>query len=445
MEKEIIATGNTYEEALEKACQQLGVERSDVEYEVLERPKTSFFGLKKIPAKIKVILTDEYLFKFSPKEERRKPEQKPQQKQERPQEAPSQKKEFRPEQKPAQQAAQAPAAAAAAEQKPQQKQERTQPAPAQTGTPDRKRPERPQAAEQQAQPRNNPPRKSAPRPEGGQTAAEVDPDAAPTREEPKELSPEVLEQKGSASSAYLKEILGAFGYPDTEITYAQKDGTIVLQLLGESLGSVVGRRGDNLDAMQYLASLVANRSEGAYVRVVLDVDDYRSKREASLQAYARKTANQAIRAGRSITLEAMNPYERRIVHSAVQTVEGATSKSIGSEPNRRVVISPVEGARPQPDRAGDHTGDRGGDRGGDHRGDRGGDRGGRGGEHAGDRGGDRGGDRRGDRGGDRGGRGGRRDGGRDRRESQKVIVPPSDEPKKDDTSAISLYGRIDLG
>ncbi|HXK77205.1 MAG TPA: RNA-binding cell elongation regulator Jag/EloR [Oscillospiraceae bacterium] len=417
MEKEIIATGNTYEEALEKACQQLGVERSDVEYEVLERPKTSFFGLKKIPAKIKVVLTDEYLFKFSPKEEKRRPDQKPQQKQERPQTAPSQKKESRSEQKPAQQAA--------ADQKPQQKQERPQPAPAQTGTPEKKRPERPQAAEQQAQPRNNQPRKSAPKPEAEQTAAGTDPDTAPKREEPKELSPEVLEQKGSAASAYLKEILGAFGYPDTEITYAQKDGTIVLQLLGESLGSVVGRRGDNLDAMQYLASLVANRSEGAYVRVVLDVDDYRSKREASLQAYARKTANQAIRAGRSITLEAMNPYERRIVHSAVQTVEGATSKSIGSEPNRRVVISPVEGARPQPDRGGDRSGDRGGDH--------------RGGGRGGDRSGDHGGDRRG------GGRGGRRDGGRDRRESQKVIVPPSDEPKKDDTSAISLYGRIDLG
>jgi len=417
LEKEIIATGNTYEEALEKACQQLGVERSDVEYEVLERPKTSFFGLKKIPAKIKVVLTDEYLFKFSPKEEKRRPDQKPQQKQERPQTAPSQKKESRSEQKPAQQAA--------ADQKPQQKQERPQPAPAQTGTPEKKRPERPQAAEQQAQPRNNQPRKSAPKPEAEQTAAGTDPDTAPKREEPKELSPEVLEQKGSAASAYLKEILGAFGYPDTEITYAQKDGTIVLQLLGESLGSVVGRRGDNLDAMQYLASLVANRSEGAYVRVVLDVDDYRSKREASLQAYARKTANQAIRAGRSITLEAMNPYERRIVHSAVQTVEGATSKSIGSEPNRRVVISPVEGARPQPDRGGDRSGDRGGDH--------------RGGGRGGDRSGDHGGDRRG------GGRGGRRDGGRDRRESQKVIVPPSDEPKKDDTSAISLYGRIDLG
>ncbi|HNW04750.1 MAG TPA: RNA-binding cell elongation regulator Jag/EloR [Oscillospiraceae bacterium] len=453
MEKELIATGGTYEEALEKACQQLGVERSDVEYEVLERPKTSLFGLKKTPAKIRVILTDEYLFKFAPKEERRKPEQKPPQRQEKPQEAPRQQgkesrpeqkpaqqtapqqgRESRPEQKPAQQAApqqgreprpeQRPAQQAAAQQSaPQQRPERPQAAAAEAGAPDRRkqeRPERPQG--QQGGGRNNPPRKAAPGQEAG-FVPDFDPETMAAREEPKELSPEVLEQKGSASAAYLKEVLGALGYPDTEITYSQKDGTIVLQLLGESLGSVVGRRGDNLDAMQYLASLVANRSEGAYVRVVLDVDDYRSKREASLQAYARKTASQAVRGGRAITLEAMNPYERRIVHSAVQAVEGATSKSVGSEPNRRVVISPVEGARPQLDRGGEHRGPRPG------------------GDRAGDRGGDRGGDRR-------GGRGGRRDGGRDgreRRESQKVIVPPSDEPKKDDTSAISLYGRIDLG
>ncbi len=437
----MIATGSTYEEALEKACQQLKVERSDVEYEVLERPKTSFFGLKKTPAKIRVILTDEYLFKFAPKEERRKPEQKPQQRQEPRQPAPAQtaaperRKDPRPEQKQDRQAPQqgrerpeqrpqqrqeprqpAPSQTVGTpEQRPQQRQEPRQPAPMETtGTPEQRpqqRQERPQRP-QQGGGRDHFPKKAPPRADAAPDT-EFDPDAMQRREEPRELSPEVLEQKGSASAAYLKEILGALGYPGTEITYAQKDGTVVLQLLGgESLGSVVGRRGDNLDAMQYLASLVANRSEGAYVRVVLDVDDYRSKREASLQAYARKTANQAIRGGRAITLEAMNPYERRIVHSAVQTVEGATSKSVGSEPNRRVVISPVEGARPQPDHGGEHRGGRPGT----------------------DRGGDR-----------RGGRGGRRDGGRERRESQKVIVPPNDEPKKDDTSSISLYGRIDLG
>ena len=150
--------------------------------------------------------------------------------------------------------------------------------------------------------------------------------------------------------------------------------------------------------MQYLASLVANKSEGSYVRVVLDIDDYRSKREASLRAYARKTAANAVRSGRSITLEAMNPYERRIVHSTVQTVSGATSKSIGSEPNRRVVISPIEGAKPRGDRKfRDNKGDR------------------------------------------RNGKGNRAP-----RESQKVIVPPSNEPPKNDATSLSLYGRIDL-
>ena len=172
---------------------------------------------------------------------------------------------------------------------------------------------------------------------------------------------------------------------------------IVLQPSGDEMGAVGGRRGDNLAAMQYLASLVANKSEGSYVRVVLDIDDYRSKREASLRAYARKTASQAVKSGRSITLEAMNPYERRIVHSTVQTVSGATSKSIGSEPNRRVVISPIEGAKP-----------RGEGKFRDGKGDR------------------------------RQGRGNRAP-----RESQKVIVAPNEQPKND-VSSLSLYGRIDL-
>ena len=189
----------------------------------------------------------------------------------------------------------------------------------------------------------------------------------------------------------------ALGYPEAEVTFAQKDGLSVLQLSGDEMGSGVGRRGDNLDAMQYLASLVANKSEGSYVRVVLDIDDYRSKREASLRAYARKTASNVVRSGRSITLEAMNPYERRIVHSTVQTVSGATSKSIGSEPNRRVVISPIEGAKPRGDKK--------------FRGEKG--------------------DRRNTR------------GNRAPRESQKVIVAPNEQPKND-VSSLSLYGRIDL-
>ena len=219
-----------------------------------------------------------------------------------------------------------------------------------------------------------------------------------SKEEAKVLAPEVLEMKGSAAAQYIKEVLVALGYPEAEVNYAQKDGMIVLQLSGDEMGAVVGRRVDNLDAMQYLASLVANKSEGSYVRVVLDIDDYRSKREASLRAYARKTASNVVKSGRSMTLEPMNPYERRIVHSTVQTVNGATSKSIGSEPNRRVVISPIEGAKPRGDKK--------------FRGEKG--------------------DRRNTR------------GNRAPRESQKVIVAPSNEPPKNDVSSLSLYGRIDL-
>ena len=228
----------------------------------------------------------------------------------------------------------------------------------------------------------------------------------PEKQEYKEIDPAVLELKGGEAAEYIKSVLIALGHTDANVTYTQKNGMIVLQLSGADMGAVVGRRGDNLDAMQYLASLVANRSEGNYVRVVLDVDDYRSKREASLRAYARKMAIQAVKSQRAITLEAMNPYERRVVHSTVQTVSGATSKSTGSEPNRRVVISPVAGAKPRRDDGGKRRFD---------------------------------GNKKGGRG-DRRGRGDRSQ----KRESQKVVVPQSNEPPKNDTSAISLYGRIDL-
>ena len=112
-----------------------------------------------------------------------------------------------------------------------------------------------------------------------------------------------------------------------------------LQLSGEQIGGVIGRRGETLDAIQYLASLVANRGEGEYIRLSIDSGNYREKRARTLEALARKLANQAVRTGRSITLEPMNPYERRIIHGAVSTVKGATSSSTGVEPNRRVVIS----------------------------------------------------------------------------------------------------------
>ena len=352
MEREFLATGKTVEEAIEAAYEKAGVDREYVTVEIIERPKKKFFGLKTVPATAKAIIDEDYWNKmFGVKEKKA--------------EAPKKKKETK-EQKPK---AEKPVQEQPKKQEPKQ--------------------EKPKKEQKPQQPKKQEPKKEV-------KSAEAKIEEAP-KEEVKVLAPEVLERKGSDAANYIKEVLTALGYPEAEVTYTQKDGMIVLQLSGDEMGAVVGRRGDNLDAMQYLASLVANKSEGSYVRVVLDIDDYRSKREASLRAYARKTAANAVKSGRSITLEPMNPYERRIVHSTVQTVSGATSKSIGSEPNRRVVISPIEGAKPRGDRKfRDNKVDR------------------------------------------RNGKGNRAP-----RESQKVIVAPNEQPKND-VSSLSLYGRIDL-
>ncbi len=148
----------------------------------------------------------------------------------------------------------------------------------------------------------------------------------------------VEQTKADIARDYLDGVLKKMGL-DVELESKESDEGIVLSLKGEGLGVVIGRRGETLDALQYLSSLVANREGGAYQRVSIDIGDYRRKREETLEALARKLAAQAVRTGRSVTLEPMNPYERRVIHSAVQEVEGATSRSIGEEPNRRVIIS----------------------------------------------------------------------------------------------------------
>ncbi len=153
----------------------------------------------------------------------------------------------------------------------------------------------------------------------------------------------VKEQSPAAAAvAFLKEVLAGMGVEQVEITATEQDNNCKLTLEGEDLGFIIGRRGETLDALQYLTGLVANRVGSAYYRVSLDIGNYREKREGTLTALARKHAGQAARNGRKTTLEPMNPYERRIIHTAVQQVEGATSWSVGSEPNRRVVIGPSD-------------------------------------------------------------------------------------------------------
>ncbi len=145
--------------------------------------------------------------------------------------------------------------------------------------------------------------------------------------------------KETTAIAYIKEILSAMGVEKFEIHTEKQGDTLSITLTGEDLGFVIGRRGETIDAIQYLAGLAINRMEGDYLRITIDSGNFREKREKTLESLARRLARNAVKTGRSVTLEPMNPYERRIIHATVATVEGATSSSVGDEPNRRVVIS----------------------------------------------------------------------------------------------------------
>ncbi len=160
--------------------------------------------------------------------------------------------------------------------------------------------------------------------------------------------------------AYLAEVLAKLGCEAPEISVAVVEGGCKMSLAGEGLGVAIGRRGETLDALQYLTSLAANSKESGYYRVVINIGDYREKREITLRGVAKRMAGQVLRTGRSRSLEPMNPYERRIIHTAIQEIEGVTSNSIGEGSSRRVVISPEGGRKDFGDR--DHGRNRGGRR-----------------------------------------------------------------------------------
>ena len=145
---------------------------------------------------------------------------------------------------------------------------------------------------------------------------------------------------------YIKSIVLGLGMTECNIKEMSNEEEIYFELdCGDDYGIIIGKRGETLDAIQYLARMMANKGNQSYKRVSINVGNYRAKREETLKILARKTAIKAVRQGRNISLEPMNPYERRIIHTAVQDVQGATSHSIGSDLDRRVVITPVEGAK----------------------------------------------------------------------------------------------------
>lgn len=149
----------------------------------------------------------------------------------------------------------------------------------------------------------------------------------------------VFEQtKADIAAEYIKGILKNMDIDSTVSTTETEDG-ILIDILGDTTGAVIGRRGETLDAIQYLVSMAANRGDKEYVRITVDCCGYREKRKAILEELAEKIAKTVIRTGRTSTLEPMNPYERRIIHSAVANIEGVTSRSVGDEPFRKVVIA----------------------------------------------------------------------------------------------------------
>lgn len=152
---------------------------------------------------------------------------------------------------------------------------------------------------------------------------------------------------------YLTKILSGIGVENPGVTYKKEnDGYLFDIACGEKHGTVIGRRGETLDALQYLVSLVLNKDSEKYIRLTLNVGDYREKRALTLKSVAAKNAKQVLRTGRKVTLEPMNPYERRMIHTAIQDIEGVSSHSVGSDMDRRVVITsdsaPKGGNKPRP-------------------------------------------------------------------------------------------------
>ncbi len=275
------ATGKTVDEARINACALLGVEKDDinVSYEVLEMPqKTGFLGLKLTPAKVRVSVE-------------------------------------LPDEPVAAPAAPAAAPAPVVEEKA---------APAEPVV-EEAVPEAP-AAEAPAAP--------------VEEAAPAEEQAAPAAEGEEVEVPICIEENAKVQAAvdYLKDVIEKMGVQDVSFSAVQKGEATIIRLNGEKMGALIGRRGETMESLSYLASLVANRLEGDYIKLGLDVAGYRDKRESDLTALAQRIGTKVRRTGRSFAMEPMNPYERRIIHSAIGKMEGVRSESKGEGRDRRVVI-----------------------------------------------------------------------------------------------------------
>ena len=194
-----------------------------------------------------------------------------------------------------------------------------------------------------AAPIKKPPKAEPPKQEEKPAApkAEKKPEPVKTPKEPKVYAPTEPGSVEEKIELFLKGLLEHMGSQAVPHAVKSEEGTYKVDLVGEDLGYLIGRRGDTLDAIQHLSNYAAKKFAEGHIRISVDAEEYREKREESLCRYARKTAQQVLKARRRTTLEPMNAYERHVIHAALQDMDNITTHSTGTEPNRRVVIEYV--------------------------------------------------------------------------------------------------------
>ena len=296
MEKTIITSGSTIDLAIETALTQLGLDRDSVSVQVLQQAKPGFLGLGKTPAKVQVTYEAPDPVPAAPKSalgsaSRSKPKASG-----LPVKNPDPKPEPKVETK-----VEAPVAPKAEYQAPKV--------------------EKPAAPKAERKPRT-----------------ERKPEAP---KEPKVFTPAEAGSVEEKVEQFIKGLLEHMGSQAEAHAVKGEDNTYRVELVGEDLGYLIGRRGDTLDAIQHLTNYAVNREVEGHIRVNVDAEDYRAKREDSLRKYARKKAQQVLKARRRTTLEPMNAYERHVIHATLQEMENITTYSTGTEPNRRVVVEYV--------------------------------------------------------------------------------------------------------
>ena len=302
MEKNIVTSGKTIDLAIDAALQTLGLDRDSVSVQVLQQAKPGFLGFGAQPAKVQVTYEAPDPVPEAPKvalssASRSKPKAavKPEPvKTEAPKPVPPKPEAPKPEEKPEVKAA--------------PKAEKPEP--------------------------SRPPKESRPRQERASKAPK-----APV--EPKEYTPAAEGSVEEKIEQFLKGLLEHMGSKAVPHCWKEEGNNYQVDLVGEDLGYLIGRRGDTLDAIQHLCNYAVNREVEGHIRVNVDAERYREKREESLRRYARKKAQQVLKARRRTTLEPMNAYERHVIHAALQDMENITTHSTGVEPNRCVVIEYV--------------------------------------------------------------------------------------------------------